>query len=297
MRTPNLILIMAAVVVLGGGALVAKGLVGGSVTGGTFLTGSASSPSPTGPSAEELAAIERKKRETALTAALKEYAETVPEFSVAVLDRNTGETYAYRGDEQYETASIVKVQVLACLLLHAQADDRELTDSEDSRAKLMIRNSDNDATTSLFVALGKQSAIQKCDKKLGLTDTVVNSAWGLTKTTVSDQVKLLNQLVDEDSPLDEDSRDYAHTLMSTVSEDQEWGVPAAAKTGEEATVKNGWLQRSTENNLWIINSVGRITGDDVDVSIAVLSHQNATMPDGISVVEKAAKMTRTHLKY
>jgi hypothetical protein len=43
--------------------------------------------------------------------------------------------------------------------------------------------------------------------------------------------------------------------------------------------------------------VGRVTGDDIDVSIAVLSHNHATMPGGISVVEKAAKMTRQYLKY
>ena len=33
------------------------------------------------------------------------------------------------------------------------------------------------------------------------------------------------------------------------------------------------------------------------MSIAVLSHNNGTMAGGISVVEKAAKMTRQYLKY
>jgi hypothetical protein len=85
--------------------------------------------------------------------------------------------------------------------------------------------------------------------------------------------------------------------MNTVDEAQTWGVPAVAATGETTTVKNGWLPRSTEGNRWIINSVGRVTGDDVDVSIAVLSHGHGDMPGGIAVVEKAAKLTRQHLKY
>ena len=66
---------------------------------------------------------------------------------------------------------------------------------------------------------------------------------------------------------------------------------------EKFTVKNGWLPRSTESNHWIINSVGRITDDDTDVSIAVLSHGHTSMSGGISVVEKTAKLTRQYLKY
>ncbi|MEU4688282.1 serine hydrolase [Actinoplanes sp. NPDC023714] len=306
-RTRNLVLMIAAVGVLGGGVLVARGMTGDDPASSALAAfqqapaatspSPSASPTPTGPSPEELAAQERKKRVKALDAALKKYAATVPEFSIAVYDRKTGETYAYRGDEKYETASVVKVQVLACLLLTAQDRGRKVTSSEDALAKRMIRNSDNAATTSLYSKLGRSSAISACNKRLGLTQTKVSSSWGLTKTTVKDQVKLLNALVDTKGELTASSRKYAHTLMSTVAEDQDWGVPAVAKAGEEATVKNGWLSRSTESGLWIINSVGRVTDEDTDVSIAVLSHLNKTMPGGIKVVEKAAKLTRTHLKY
>jgi beta-lactamase class A len=267
---------------------------------GTFLDSAVAekaSPTPTGPSPEELARQEREKQAKALDAALKKYAATVPEFSVAVIDKKTGQKYSYRGTEKYETASVVKVQVLACLLLTAQDKGRDLTDTELSLAKRMIRLSDNDATTSLFTKLGKQTAIGKCNKRLGLTQTTVNSAWGLTRTTVDDQVRLLSELVDTNGPLDADSRKLAYTLMNTVDQAQDWGVPAAAEAGESFTVKNGWLPRSTEGNRWIINTVGRITGTDTDVSIAVLSHDHASMSGGIAVVEKVAKMTRQYLKY
>jgi beta-lactamase class A len=255
------------------------------------------SPSPTGPSPEELAARERAGRSRALDAALKKYAATVPEFSVAVLDKKTGQKYSYRGTETYETASVVKVQVLACLLLRAQDQHRDLSSTEMSLARPMIRLSDNNATTALFTRLGRNSGVQSCDRRLGLTRTKVNSAWGLTRTTVDDQVKLLSQLVSDKGPLNAKSRQIAHTLMSTVDYTQDWGVPAAARSGEDYTVKNGWLPRSTEGNRWIINSVGRITGHGTDVSIAVLSHNHATMSGGIDVVQKVAKMTRQYLIY
>lgn len=301
----NWILAVAAVGILGGLALVGVGMARDSGAGGTLpLAGTFNSsttpppsPTPTGPSPEELRKLARAKQVKALDAALTKYAKTVPEFSVAVLDKKTGETYAFRGSETYETASVVKVQVLACLLLKAQDAGRDLSSTELTLAKAMIRASDNNATTSLFGRLGRASGISGCNKRLGLTQTKVSGSWGLTRTTVKDQVKLLAKLVDSKGPLDADSRKLAYSLMSTVQEDQDWGVPAVGTTGEKTTVKNGWLPRSTDGNRWIINTVGRVTGDDIDVSIAVLSHNNASMPGGIKMVEKAAKMTRQYLKY
>jgi beta-lactamase class A len=293
---------VAAVGVLAGVGLVGVGLLrggdGGSVLSLADSSGHAtSSPKPTGPSPEELAAQARAKRAKDLSAALTKYAVGKPEFSVAVLDKKTGQKFTFRGTEKYDTASIVKVQVLGCLLLKAQDKDRDLTSSELARAKLMIRESDNDATTSLFEGLGGKSTVGGCNKRLGLTQTVVNSAWGLTRTTVDDQIKLLSQLVDPKSPLDASSRELAYTLMNSVDKTQEWGVPAAAKPGEEFTVKNGWDTRTADNGLWAVNSVGRITSADTDVSVAVLSHRNLTMESGIGEVETVAKMTRQYLKY
>jgi hypothetical protein len=299
---------MAALVIVGGATLIGLGMrddSGGS--GGGLLPSSltfgdepapTASATPTGPSKEELAARERAKRVKALDAALKKYAATAPEFSVAVLDKKTGERYSYRGTEKYDTASIVKVQVLACALLKAQDAGRGLSATELSLAKPMIRLSDNNATTALFNRLGKAAAVSKCNKRLGLKQTAVNSAWGLTRTTVNDQVKLLSELVDTKGPLKGDSRKQAFTLMNTVDDTQTWGVPAVAKAGETTTVKNGWDTRSADGGLWAVNTVGRITSDDdVDVSVAVLSHNNQSMDGGITLVEKVAVLTRQHLKY
>lgn len=299
-----MIFAVATAAILGGTGLVGVGMMGGDggVGGvlplaGTFGNASTPAPKPTGPSPEELARQKRALRVKALDAALKKYAATVPEFSVAVLDKKTGERYTFRGTKKYETASIVKVQILACLLLTAQDDDRDLTSNELSLAKRMIRASDNDATTALFSRLGRAAAIGASNRRLGLTATKVSGSWGLTRTTVNDQVKLLSELVDTKGPLDVDSRKLAFKLMSTVEPDQDWGVPAVATDGQVTTVKNGWLPRSTENQRWIINTVGRVTGGGTDVSIAVLSHGHAGMPGGIKVVEKAAKLTRQYLKY
>jgi hypothetical protein len=310
-RTQQLgIFASAAVVIVGGATLVGLGMradgsdsggAGGGVLPSALGFGDdppSASPSPTGPSPAELAEQERAKRVKALDAALKKYAATVPEFSVAVLDKKTGQRYSYRGTEKYDTASIVKVQVLACTLLKAQDADRDISSAELALAKPMIRLSDNTATTALFTRIGGKSAVGKCNRRLGLTQTTVNTAWGLTKTTVNDQVKLLSELVDTKGPLDSGSRKVAFGLMNTVDDAQDWGVPAVARTGETTTVKNGWDTRSADGGLWAVNTIGRVTsGDDVNVSIAVLSHNNQSMDAGIAEVEKVAQLTRENLKY
>lgn len=272
----------------------------GTVSSTSGSSGLAPAPAVVTPDPAELARQQRRKRVVALDAALARYAAKTPEFSVAVLDARTGERYSYRGKERYETASIVKVQVLACLLLTAQDDDRNLTSSELALAKRMIRASDNAATTELFRRLGRAGAVTRCNKRLGLTSTTVNQSWGLTRTTVEDQVKLLSELVDPKGPVDADSRKLAFKLMSTVQSDQDWGVSAAAGTGETTALKNGWLSRSTEGGRWIVNSVGRITADtgsDVDVSLAVLSHGSRSFEAGVDHVEKLSELTRRYLKY
>jgi beta-lactamase class A len=256
-------------------------------------------PSPTGPSPEQLAKTKRAGQVKKLNAALAKVAASAPDFSVAVLDKKTGEKYAYRGTVAYDTASIVKAQILACMLLHDQDAGHGPTSSEMALATPMIRLSDNDAATSLFEHVGERSAVGRCDRRLGLTHTVVNSAWGLTRTTADDQIKLLSQFVDAASPLKASSRKTIFTLMSSVSESQDWGIPSIARSGETATVKNGWDTRSDDDGLWAINTIGRVTGGDghVNVSVAVLSHDNRSMSAGVALVQKVAKLTRQYLAY
>jgi hypothetical protein len=83
--------------------------------------------------------------------------------------------------------------------------------------------------------------------------------------------------------------------MSSVNADQNWGVSAAAFGGERISLKNGWSSRSTEQGRWIVNSVGRISDDDTDTAVAVLSHGHGDKQRGIDVVEHVTALTRSYL--
>ncbi|WP_392669133.1 serine hydrolase [Streptomyces sp. LN785] len=206
------------------------------------------------------------------------------DVSVAVLDSDSG-TGAVYGKRTYATASIVKVDILATLLLRAQDDGRKLTAYERGRAVTMIENSDNDAATALMRVIGGASALDAANRRFGLTGTTAATAWGLTRTTSADQLMLLRTVFGTESELTADSRAYLQGLMGQVSAGQHWGVSAA---GGDWALKNGWMPRSS-TGLWDINSIGRVKAAGRTYLVAVLSSGQPTMAAGIRRVEKVAK--------
>ncbi|MBO0870170.1 MAG: serine hydrolase, partial [Micromonosporaceae bacterium] len=221
--------------------------------------------------------------------------------AVAALDLSTGTTFAYNAAVRFETASIVKVDILAALLLQRQDEDTaggeaELTADLRTLATRMITQSDNDAATDLYNQVGDAAGLARANRTLGLRDTTPANSWGLTTTTVADQLQLL-RAVSRPGPLAAANRAYILDLMSKVEGDQRWGVPAAA--GDHATavyVKNGWLSLSDDGNLWIINSIGRIVEPGHDWLVVVLSNQNATMDAGIDLVQATAGLALDGLR-
>ncbi|WP_171113472.1 MULTISPECIES: serine hydrolase [Streptomyces] len=210
------------------------------------------------------------------------------EVSVAVLDLGSGESASY-GDGVFDTASIVKVDILAALLLQAQDAGRELTATEQSYATAMIEHSDNDSASALWRTIGRAEGLDAANERFGLTGTEGGDGmlWGLSQTTAADQLALLRQVFGADSELSAASQSYLQGLMGQIAVGQRWGVSAAGD-GAAWALKNGWLPR-TATGLWDINSIGRVTVDGRDFLVAVLSDGNATKEKGVSLVEAAAR--------
>ncbi|MDH6552521.1 serine hydrolase [Streptomyces sp. SAI-041] len=210
------------------------------------------------------------------------------QVSVAVLDPESGDSAAH-GEGAFDTASIVKVDILAALLLRHQQAGTRLSSQEKAYATTMIENSDNTAASALWDAIGRASGLDAANERFGLTGTEGGDGalWGLTRTTAADQLILLQQVFGDDSELSESSRAYLRGLMGRIAADQRWGVSAAAD-GSGWALKNGWLPRST-TGLWDVNSIGQVTVDGHAYLVAVLSNGNSTQAEGISLVEAAAK--------
>ncbi|MDG4789222.1 serine hydrolase [Micromonospora sp. WMMD1102] len=216
--------------------------------------------------------------------------------SLAVRDRATG-LAVVAGTRRYQTASIVKVDILAALLLRRQEQGRTLSADERRRARTMIVVSDNAAASSLYAAIGHRAGLTAANRTLGLRQTTPAASWGLTTTTAADQLRLLTVLTDPAGPLDADGRAFLLGLMGQVDEAQDWGITAAAGRASTAScVKNGWTTVDADNGLWLANSIGRIVEPGRDWLVAVLSDHHPTRQQGIAAVEKAARYALTELR-
>ncbi|MEV6295046.1 serine hydrolase [Streptomyces sp. NPDC051896] len=294
-RPGPLLSVALAVVAVGGMTAGGTVYVKGRAHSGSAAVSSAATPSasPSAGAGEE-ASVEpvtepAVDREALLGKAMT--AVSVPsgaQVSAAVLAVDSGESAVY-GDAAFDTASIVKVDILATLLLQAQDAGRRLTAAEQAYATKMIENSDNASATALWRTIGRADGLDAANKRFDLTATRGGEGelWGLTQTTAADQLALLQQVFAADSRLSAASRAYAQGLMKSVEADQRWGVSAAAE-GNSWALKNGWLPRST-SGLWDVNSIGRITVDGSDYLVAVLSKGTRTQARGIALVEAAAK--------
>ena len=228
----------------------------------------------------------------ALAADLEQLAaEREADFSVAVLDNASGESWSWNPDGRYLEASLVKVPILLTLVREASEEQRSLTWLEEDLAVRMIEYSDNDATSELYDLLGGRPALNRTYELIGVTDTEAGEMWGATETSAEDQLRIVRTAACGADWLDPDLLEFAVSLMRNVCPEQSWGI-SAGTDGAEVALKNGWLQ--DDDAVWNVGSAGFVRTAERDYSIVVLSARNATLDEGISVVEGVAALINGH---
>jgi hypothetical protein len=111
-----------------------------------------------------------------------------------------------------------------------------------------------------------------------------NGYWGLTETTVLDQLAILTLLVEENDILHQHQREYLLTLMQRVLNGQDFGYDALRKNGASLFIKNGWSPKA-ENN-WRMNTLSLIKMDGYTYGLCVMSVGNETYEKGVENMEK-----------
>ena len=271
--------------------LVGLALVTGLLAGTGLPARSAPVVAPVVPAASVAAAAvppEADQLERHLSSYLRSRSVTA---SVRVRDLRTGKVYGYRSGSRYDSASVVKVAIMAAVLRRQAAQDRFLTAREVRLLKAMIRDSDNAATSDLYASLGRGPALASFFRAAGMTRTTPGPGryWGLTQITATDQVVLLRHIARPSGLLTERGRAFARDLMATVRSSQDWGVSAGPQgAGARVELKNGWLSRSQRG--WRVHSVGHVRGSGRDYLVAVLTMDNQTMNRGIGVVEGVSRI-------
>jgi beta-lactamase class A len=207
----------------------------------------------------------------------------------AVFDTHTGTTWVLNPDGRFQTASVVKVQIMGTVLHRAQVQHRGLTSFEQQNLVPMIEQSDNNAATNLWNSVGGAPGVAAFDKLAGMSHTTPNVAWGLTTTTAPDNVRLVRDYAFGSSALSPHWRSYGLNLMEHVVSWQRWGVSAGAAPGTTVALKNGWLPLN-DSAVWRINSIGWIDGNGRNYVIAVLTDHNPSMQYGVDTIEAISRL-------
>lgn len=216
-------------------------------------------------------------------------------ISAAVCNEESHEIFLYHPDDPQDTASIVKVDILATLLYQAQQHGGGLSEEDRELATAMIEDSDDTDADDLWIAEGMAGAVDVINRQLGMTQTDLNGSyyWGLSKTTPADQIKLLNALALPNDVLDPGSQRYELSLMQNVVGYQAWGVSAGLPEGSTLALKNGWLPLSPGD--WQINSIGIASDPAHTYAIAVMTTDDPTEAYGIDTIDGLARRLWAHL--
>jgi hypothetical protein len=207
-------------------------------------------------------------------------------LSVAVIDTTSGAQAWYHASKHYDTASIVKMDILAALLYLHQRARTPVTATDASLAAEMIQAGSDTAAARLWQGLGGGQGMAVANKALLLRHTNVRptSTWDQTRSTAADQLQLLEDLTARNSALQSGGRTYALSLLANGIAGQRWGVAAAARPATAYVVTDGCRP---DPRLWLADSIGVIRRDGHQLLIAVLSRGNPTKAEGTRVVRAA----------
>jgi beta-lactamase class A len=273
--------------------------------GGTAVASHSSLPRPQKAASPPLPAL--RHADPLATAAASYVSARAGTVLAAVYDVGTGQNwYLGRGQPQAE-ASVVKLDILEALLAQqGRSTPAGLPAGDQSLAQQMIEDSDNDAATSLWDAVGGAAGIRSFNAAAGLRATSPSPCvicagfpwpgWGLTTTTPADQIALLRELAEPSRLLTDAERHFALSLMENVTPSQRWGVSGGVPAQVTVALKNGWLPLNQAATDWQINSVGWVSGRGRDYLIAVLSTGNPDEQYGIDTIDQLATIVWRHMR-
>jgi hypothetical protein len=160
---------------------------------------------------------------------------------VAVFDRQTGTfTEQLNADAQFRSASVVKL-LIALDSMWTQGVPADHTQLDE-----MLRSSDDDVASSLWVRDGGSAIVTRMVTRLGLTDTApppagYSGTWGYTALSAADTVKIYRYVL-ESAPAP--VRDLVmgdlrqSTRCGADGFDQRFGIPTVF--AQPWAVKQGW---------------------------------------------------------
>ena len=193
----------------------------------------------------------------------------------AVVD-DTGDLSGVRLHARFNSASVVKAMLLVAYLERLAAQHRGLDSSSRGLLYPMIHVSDNGAASAVFAIVG-QDGLRRVADQVGMTDFATSSVWGFTQISAADQARFFFV---QDRLIPPAFDGYARELLSGISADQSWGVPAVARPAYRVFFKGGWLPSEG-----LVNQAARLERPGATFALAVLTTAGPGMAYGEQTIE------------
>jgi beta-lactamase class A len=186
--------------------------------------------------------------------------------SFAVVD-TSGALACYRCRSSYHSASIVKAMLLVSYLHQVSRSGEPLPADHEAYLESMIRRSDNDAATAIYAHVGDKG-LSELAAQAQMADFRVSGSWGSAQITAADQARFFADL---DVLTASEYRDLVLALLTSISQEQSWGIPEAARPEWQTFFKGGWL---THEDGSLVHQVARLSKNGSAMTIAVLTDGN-----------------------
>jgi hypothetical protein len=164
--------------------------------------------------------------------------------SFVVVDRQTGQVRAeHAAHTQYRSASLVKL-LIALDYVESRAPDAPIPPGDRALLESMLRSSDDEAASELWVRGGWETIVRRMADRLELTNTeppADRRVWGYTATSAADVARIYEYLLDKADPSVSDvilGNLRRATRCAADGRDQYFGIPTAVD--EPWAVKQGW---------------------------------------------------------
>jgi len=192
-----------------------------------------------------------------------------------------GQLSGVRMHDTFHSASLIKAMLLVAYLRMLGAEHRGLDATSTSLLYPMIHVSDNNAASAVFAIVGG-GGLTALANAAGMTDFSLDpgGAWGLSNISAADQARFFYE---QDSLIPPQFVAYARGLLSGISADQSWGIPAAARPAFQVFFKGGWLPETG----WTVNQGARLERPGQTIALSVLTSGDPSMLYGEQTLQGA----------
>ena len=209
-------------------------------------------------------------------------------LAVGVGDPATGAWAVYDASASFRAAGLARPDIVAGLLLRAQATGAPADRRQELQAWRLLRPGGHASRSGLWADAGGAPGLMAANRRLGLRHTTLAAADlpDLTGTTAGDQLRLLSDLTSARSPLSKTSRACELWLLRGHRAGRSWLMTAAAADSAGLAGQSAGAGRPP---LWAVSGIGVLHRAGQELLVTVLADGQPDRRAALAEVRAAAR--------